>query len=83
MCVYVGRRFRPKKTIGVRLFFVLMLFIKFQVPGSSGSLVLTQAKGVMDRYGHKSNVLPIFHGIQSKVILTWILNNLLNFRILA
>ena len=27
--------------------------------------------------------LPVFYRIQSKVILTWILNNLLNFRILA
>ena len=27
--------------------------------------------------------LPMFYGIQSKVILTWILNNLLNLRILA
>ena len=27
--------------------------------------------------------LPMFYGVQSKVILTWILNNLLNFRILA
>ena len=27
--------------------------------------------------------LPMFYGIQLKVILTWILNNLLNFRILA
>ena len=27
--------------------------------------------------------LPMFYRIQSKVILTWILNNLLNFRILA
>ena len=33
-----------KKTIGIRYFFVLMLYIKFQVPGSSGSLVLTQTK---------------------------------------
>ena len=40
---------KPQKTIGIRLFFVLMLYIKFQVPGSSGSLVLTQTKGVMDR----------------------------------
>ena len=38
-----------KKTIGIRLFFVLMLYIKFQVPGSSGSLVLTQTNGVTDR----------------------------------
>ena len=46
-----GRRgFQPKKkTIGIRLFFVLMLYIKFQVPSSSGSLILTQTKGVMDR----------------------------------
>ena len=27
--------------------------------------------------------LPMFYGIQPKVIVTWILNNLLNFRILA
>ena len=30
----------PTKKIHVRLFFVLMLHIKFQVPSSSGSLVL-------------------------------------------
>ena len=39
---------KHKKTIGIR-FFVLMFYIKFQVPGSSGSLVLTQTKGVTDR----------------------------------
>ena len=50
-----GGGFQPKtkkkhnKTIGIRLYFVLMLIIKFQVPGSSGSLVLTQTKGVTDR----------------------------------
>ena len=33
----------------IRLFFVLMLYIKFQVPNSSGSLVLQPTKGVMDR----------------------------------
>ena len=27
--------------------------------------------------------LPMYYGIQSNVILTWILHNLLNFRILA
>ena len=37
------------KTTGIRLFFVLMLSIKFQVPGSGGSLVLAQTKGVTDR----------------------------------
>ena len=42
-----GGGFQPEKknkTLGIRLFFVLMLYIKFQVPGSSGSLVLTQTK---------------------------------------
>ena len=33
----------------VRLFFVQMLYIKFQVPSSSGSLVLQPTKGVTDR----------------------------------
>ena len=37
-----------KKTISIRFFFVLMLYIKFQVPSSGGSLVLTQTKGVTD-----------------------------------
>ena len=41
---------RPtEKKIRVRLFFVLMLYIKFQVPSSSGSLVLQPTKGVTDR----------------------------------
>ena len=34
-----GRVFRPKKRYS--LIFVLMLYIKFQFPGSSGSLVST------------------------------------------
>ena len=38
-----------KKKIRVRLFFVLMLHIKFQVPSSSSSLFLQPTKGVMDR----------------------------------
>ena len=38
-----------EKKIHVRLFFVLMLHIKFQVPSSSGSLVLQPTKGVTDR----------------------------------
>ena len=38
-----------KKKIRVCLFFVLMLYIKFQVPSSSGSLVLQPTKGVTDR----------------------------------
>ena len=50
-----GRRGIPtekkkiQKTIGIRLFFALMLYINFQIPESSGSLVLTQTKEVMDR----------------------------------
>ena len=38
-----------EKKIRLRLFFVLMLYIKFQVPSSSGSLVLQPTKGVTDR----------------------------------
>ena len=38
-----------EKKIRVRVFFVLMLYIKFQVPSSSGSLVLQPTKGVTDR----------------------------------
>ena len=44
-----NRKKNPQQTIGIRLFFVLMFYIKFQVPSSSGSLVLTQTKGVTDR----------------------------------
>ena len=35
-----------KQTTGIRLFFELMLYIKFKVPGLSGSLVLTQTRNV-------------------------------------
>ena len=38
-----------EKIIHIRLFFVLMLYIKFQVPSSCGSLVLQPTKGVTDR----------------------------------
>ena len=38
-----------EKKIRVRLFFVLMLYKKFQVPSSSGSLVLQPTKGITDR----------------------------------
>ena len=38
-----------EKKICIRLFFVLMLYIKFKVPSSSGSLVLQPTKGVTDR----------------------------------
>ena len=39
----------PTEKKRVHFFFVLMLYIKFQVPGSSGSLVLQATKGVTDR----------------------------------
>ena len=45
----VGGEEEGDSNIGIRLFIVLMLYIKFQVPCSSGSLVLTQTKGVTDR----------------------------------
>ena len=38
-----------KKKIRICLFFVLMLYIKFQVPSSSGSLVSQPTKGITDR----------------------------------
>ena len=47
-----GRRGIPTKKNNTKnrySLFVLMLYIKFQVPGSSGSLVLTQTKGITDR----------------------------------
>ena len=39
-----------KKNMCSLIFFVLMLHIKFQVPSSSGSLVLQQTKGATDRW---------------------------------
>ena len=49
---------RNKKAIGICLYLVLILYIKFQVPGSSGSLVLIQTKGERTGKGHNSaNVL--------------------------
>ena len=52
-----------EKKICVRLFFVLMLYIKFQVPSSSGSLVLQPTKGVTDRRtdGQTDRSKPICH----------------------
>ena len=40
--------FQSKKKC-IHLLFVLMLYVKFQVPSSSGSLVLTQTKRLKDR----------------------------------
>ena len=42
---------KKKKRYVFAYFFVLMLYIKFQVLGSSGSLVLAKTKGVTDRPG--------------------------------
>ena len=49
------------------------MLYKFQVPVSN-----KRSNGQV-----RDITLPIIYGIQSKVILTWILNNLLNFRILS
>ena len=56
MCVCVwgggleeGDSNQKKKQLVFAYFFVLILYIKFQVPGSIGSLVLTQTKAVTDR----------------------------------
>ena len=72
---------KKKNTIVICLFFVLMLYIIFQVPDSSDSLFLTQTDGSNEQERHIT--LPMFYGIKSKVILTWILNYILNFRILS
>ena len=39
----------PTEKYMYSLIFVLMPYLKFQVPSSSGSLVLTQTKGVTER----------------------------------
>ena len=45
--------------IYIRLFFVLMLYISFQVPRSSRYLVLTETKGITEtgKRHHSANVL--------------------------
>ena len=50
-------------------FFVLMLYIKFQVPSSSGSLVLQPTKGVTDRRmdGQTDRPKPISPSTSSKL----------------
>ena len=45
----VSNRKKNTKNNRYPLFFVLMLYIKFQIIGSSGSLVLSQTKEVTDR----------------------------------
>ena len=54
-----GGGFQPKKKNNkYSLFFVLLLCMKFQVPGSSSSVPLTKTKGVTEGKGHNSaNVL--------------------------
>ena len=69
-----------KKNNRYSLIFCAHAVYKFPVPSSSGSLVLTQKRSNGQVRGI---TLPMFFGIESKVIFTWIINNLLNFRILA
>ena len=75
-----------KKKIRVRLFFVLMLHIKFQGPSSSGSLVLQPTTMLYWLSRKRGIAQSIFHRIPSKVnqvIYTLILSHMPNIRILA
>ena len=56
-----------KKKIRVRLFFVLMLHIKFQVPSSSRSLVLQPTTMLYWQSRKRGITQSIFYGICSKV----------------
>ena len=57
-----GPTAKKKKKVLAHLFLVLMLLIKFQVPSSSGSLVLQPTKGITDRQKDRQT-----DGIRSKV----------------
>ena len=49
---------KKKKKNMCSLFFVLMLYIKFQISSSSGSLVLQPTKGIMDRWTGPNQYAP-------------------------
>ena len=75
------RRGFPTEKIGIRLLFcahalykILSSWFKWFSSFNTNKRSNGQIRGI---------TLPMFYGIQSKVIFTWILNNLLNFRILA
>ena len=73
--------FQPKKTIGIRLFFCAHGLYKISsswLKWFSGFNTNKRSNGQV-----RGIALPMFYGIQSKVILTCILKNLLNVRILA
>ena len=75
-----------EKKICVRLLFVLMLHIKFQVPSSSRSLVLQPTTMLYWLSRKRGITQSIFHGIRSKnnqVIYTLIVSHIPNIRILA
>ena len=55
-----------EKIIRVRLFFVLMLHIEFQVPSSSVSLVLQPTAMLYWQIRKRGITKWIFHGIRSK-----------------
>ena len=61
--------------------FVLMLYIKFPVRSLSGFLVFNRNK--RNNAQIRDRTPPMFYRIRPKVILTLILNNILNFRIIA
>ena len=56
-----------EKEIRVRLFFVLMLHIKFQVPSSSRSLLLQPTAMLYEQSRKRGITQSIFQGIRSKV----------------
>ena len=56
-----------KKKARVRLFFVLMLHFKIQVPSSSRSLVLQPPAMLYWQSRKRGTTQAIFHGIRSKV----------------
>ena len=76
-----SNRKTPHKTIGIHLFFCAHALYKI----SSSWLKWFSSSNTNKRSNGQIRgiTLPMFYGIQSKVILTWILSNLLNFRNLA
>ena len=72
---------KTQKTIGIRLFFCAHALYK--IPSSWLKWFSSFNSNKRSNRQVRGITLPVFYRIQSKSILTWILNNLLNFRILA
>ena len=65
------------------LIFCAHALYKFQVPSSRGTWFSSFNKYNKNNGQVRAITLQMFYRIQSKVIFTLILNNILNFRILA